>query len=61
MKRSQMKTLLLIEGAVCLTLTLTLNPDFDPTESDFASEFESDAPEVIPTQDEEEAEKNGTN
>ena len=44
-----------------LTLTLTLNPDFDPTESDFASEFESDAPEVIPTQDEEEAEKNGTN
>ena len=44
-----------------LTLALTLNPDFAPEESDFASEFESDAPETIPTQDEEEAENNGTN
>lgn len=44
-----------------LSLALTLNPDFDPTESDFASEFETDAPEVLPAQEEEDPEKNGTN
>lgn len=43
-----------------LTLTFTLNPDFDPTETDFVSEFETDAPETI-TEDEEKEEEPSLN
>ena len=43
-----------------LTITFTLNPDFDPEESDFVSEFESDAPEAM-TEDEEKQEESSPN
>ena len=40
-----------------LTLTLTLNPDYDPTQDKFVSEFEKDTPETFSAEQDEKEEQ----